>query len=191
LHALAEHGWQRSTAAAAQAAAVGAVVHADAAQRIETSLQQLQHSVASLQAEPCTDGLLTAYQQLRHIMQQLLQEQRRCQASIHRTKWKMTAGRQQQQQQQGEGTAGSPSKVAELNMSESEQLQQLRQLRGRGDDAQDYLIGLIHAHLQVSAAAATCPARICISAAVLPACHTLQRQLEQYDKSASSRCKGI
>ncbi|WIA15368.1 hypothetical protein OEZ85_002032 [Tetradesmus obliquus] len=33
-------------------------------------------------------------------------------------------------------------------MAESEQLQQLRQLRARCDDAQDFLVGLIHAHLQ-------------------------------------------
>jgi hypothetical protein len=115
-------------------------------------------------------------------MQQLLQEQRRCQATIHRTKWKLTAGRrsgsssstnsskrsspgsslpasstasQQEedephlQQQQQQGPVGVSSTAAELSTAESAQLMHLRQLRAKCDDAQDYLVGLIHAHLQV------------------------------------------
>jgi hypothetical protein len=182
-------GLQPAAAAAPQAAVVDKHAAAyDAAQSIESSLQQLQHSVANLDAEPCTDGLLTAYQQLRHIMQQLLQEQRRCQATIHRTKWKLTAGRRSgsggssssstndskrgspgsplpasstsqqeddepQLQQQQQAPAGSSSTAAGLPSTESAQLMHLRQLRAKCDDAQDYLVGLIHAHLQVRGSA--------------------------------------
>jgi hypothetical protein len=112
-------------------------------------------------------------------MQQLLQEQRSCQATIHRTKWKQTTGRrsdssssissstskrfspgsslpasatasqQEDYEQQGERPTDSSIRAAELNIAESEQLKHLRQLRAKCDDAQDYLVGLIHAHLQV------------------------------------------
>jgi hypothetical protein len=132
---------------------------------------------------------LTAYQQLRHIIQQLLQEQRRCQATIHRTKWKLTAGRrsgsssssvnaskrwspgsshpasstasqQEDDELQQQGLVGSASTAAELNSTESAQLMHLRQLRAKCDDAQDYLVGLIHAHLQVRASAVAAHANI-------------------------------
>lgn len=121
-------------------------------------MNDLQQLAANLTADPNTDGLLTAYQQLCLIQKQVLQEQRKRQTAIARTKWRSlyrsgkgaASGAPPVDSSDEEHEMANRSSLQDAGVSrEAAELLELKQLRQRCDDAQDFLVSLIQAHLQV------------------------------------------
>lgn len=163
------------------AAACGDSSTDDRVSFIRTSLANLQHLVSNLDTEASADGLLTAYQQLRYIHQKVLQEQRRQQTAIARSKWrsrqetckapatKPTAHGQQSThhdmlpRSEQHGAAASPEQIEPgasgtscSTEAAAAALVEAKQLRQRCDDAQDYLLSLLQLHLQVRTVSYSC-----------------------------------
>lgn len=116
----------------------------DPAKAISLSLKQLQHAASNLNAEPTVDGLLTAFQQLSLIQQQLQQEARACKISLHR------AHRDCLRSRATAGATAAAAAEAAADDAARVQLSALTQLRVSAVDAQDFLLSLVQQLLQVS-----------------------------------------
>lgn len=145
---LASSSYHTPAAAAAAAAAAASIA---------ASLQQLQHSAVSLNAEPTVDGLLTAFQQLQCIQRQLQQEARQCKVALYKASSGSTRQQraatpaQQQQQRRPDSSSGSSSGGggdAAVQQLEA-QLAALSHQRAAAEDAQDFLLSLLQQLLQV------------------------------------------
>jgi hypothetical protein len=123
---------------------------------ISTSLQELQRTAASLDAEPCIDGLLTAFQQLSLIKKQIQQELVQCKKDICVKRVLSNPKRKLKRVDPVEAAAIRATAAAARAAAEAQvaaQVAALTQLRGAADDAQDFLLSLLQQLLQVCAGA--------------------------------------
>lgn len=107
------------------------------------------------------DGLLSAFEQLTSIQQQLQQECRQCKVALFKLQARPNARRRRAAAGAARATASAaaavaapasapPPAVAAAAVEEvQEQLAELNQLRTSADDAQDFLLGLVQQLLQV------------------------------------------
>jgi hypothetical protein len=121
---------------------------------ISLRLKQLQHAAFNLHAEPTVDGLVTAFQQLSHIQQQLQQAARACKVEIYRAQRdaRIKAAAAAAARGAGPGGAAEVAAAAVLKQTDNAarvQMAAYSQLRVAADDAQGFLLSLMQQLLQV------------------------------------------